>query len=187
MGLTLHVYSLRRSVVVRCLDAIQAVKVYVCHFLFNYSLKYFQHTLHLEHSFYTNTRPVSNNRRSSLRVMALYLSKTTLFSILITSSFTSARVVPRGARPVIPTSDEFDGSGQHYYPSGYQGTEYPHLTTITNLSSMAPETSSLSTSCNTLSTVTVTLSGSSIVPLASETGNYPTTTGSTIYGQEKVH
>jgi hypothetical protein len=55
------------------------------------------------------------------------------------------------------------------------------------LSSMVPETSSLSTSCNTLSTATVTLSGSSIVPLASETGNYPTTTGSTIYGQEKVH
>ncbi|KAL1801047.1 hypothetical protein ACET3X_001389 [Alternaria dauci] len=114
--------------------------------------------------------------------MGYYFSKTALLAVVLTSTLTSALVVPRGHRHMLPPLYAYWGSNQHHYPSRSQGTGYPHPT-ITD-SSSAIGLGTPRTSCATSSTANITLPGSNIVPIASQTGSgyYPTSDDNTIYG-----
>jgi hypothetical protein len=101
--------------------------------------------------------------------MGIWFSKCVLLSIVLSSTLTSALVVPR---------DAYSGYSPPY------GTGNIHSTP-----SSAPgyQTSSLGTSCVAAATITVTVSGSSIVPPASIYSSYSIKSGSTIYGQKRLY
>jgi len=103
--------------------------------------------------------------------MGIRFSQWVAPSIVLHSTLTSALVVPRAA---------YSGYNEPY------GTGNIHPTTIAASSSMASQTSSLGTSCATSGTITITLSGSSIVPPASIIGTYPVVSGPTITGENKA-
>lgn len=104
--------------------------------------------------------------------MGIRFSKWVALSIVLHSTLTSALVVPRAA---------YSGYGQPY------GTGNTHPNTTAASSSTASQASTLGTSCVTPGTITVTLSGSSIVPLASITGTYPIASGPTTYGENEAN
>jgi hypothetical protein len=127
------------------------------------------------------THPRSNSHRSTIYAMKLWFFKTSLLGLVLTSAFTSALVIPRGHHDPVPASDVYKGGDQNHYPSESHGTGYFYPTTMARSSGIGLETSN--TPCATSSTATVTVAGSSIASLTSQTGHHPISDGSMIYGQ----
>ena len=181
MGLMLQVCRFRRDCTMRRLDALQSTEVYVWHSMSESNLEQLLHVLHSLIKTHFHHSAQIHSHRSTIYAMELWFYKTSLLGVVLTSAFTSALVIPRGHHDSVPASDVYKGGDQNHYPSESHGSGYSYPTTMARSSDIGLQTSS--TPCATSSTATVTVVGSSIASLALQTGRYPISDGSTIYGQ----
>lgn len=181
MGLMLQLCRFRRDCTTRRLDALQSTEVYVWHSMSKSNLEQLLHVLHSLIKTQFHHPAQIHSHRSTIYAMELWFSKTSLLGVVLTSAFTSALVIPRGHHDSVPASDVYKGGDQNHYPSESHGSGYSYPTTMARSSDIGLQTSS--TPCATSSTATVTVAGSSIASLALQTGRYPISDGSTIYGQ----